>query len=141
MMNILADMNLDDPVMAALRAAYGVNLLILLPVIHALRSPVEGGITLPASLGISYAGFRGLTGSYWLAIAILSVAGLIWPMALMPLLALQVIYKAGFLAGTEWPSVRRGDGLQTNPVLVALFAMIVLAWPVLLGWVWWTRLP
>lgn len=135
-MSILAGIIGDDPALAALRGAYAANLLVLLPVARALHRPLEGGITLPGSLGISYAGFRGLTGSFWLGLGLLSLAGLVWPLALTPVLALQAVCTAVYLAGTELPAVRRGGGLQTSPVLMAVFVLIVLVWPALLGWAW-----
>lgn len=137
-MDMLAAIIGDEPARAALRAAYAFNLIVLLPVARALRQPVEGGITLPSSLGISYAGFRGLTGSFWLGLGVLSIAGLVWPLALTPVLALQVICKAAYLTGTELPAIRRGGGLQTSPLLMATFVLIVLVWPAVLGWAWFS---
>lgn len=141
MMDMVSGTIRDEPAMAALRAAYAFNLVVLLLIVRALRQPVEGGITLPASLGISYSGFRGLTGSYWLAIGTVSAIGLVWPLAMVPVLVVQIVTMAGFLAGTELPALRRGAGLQTNAAVAGISAFVVLVWPVLLAWVWLSGHP
>jgi len=60
---------------------------------------------------------------------------------MVPVLVVQVVTKAGFLAGTELPALRRRAGLQTNVAVAGISAFIVLVWPVLLGRVWLSRYP
>lgn len=135
-MNELAGIIIDDPVLAALRGAYAFNMLVFGALLLALWRRIEGGETLRRSLSISYGGYRGLVRSMWLAIFMLSAAGLVLPFAMIPVLVLQVICKAAFLWGTEFNAVRRGDGIQSHPLLITVFVFIVLVWPVVLAKVW-----
>lgn len=133
-MDELAGIIANDPAMAALRGAYAFNILVFGILLAVLWRPIEGGETLRRSLSISYGGYRGLVRGVWLAIFLLSAAGLVLPVEMVPVLLLQVIGQAAYLWGTELKAIRRGDGIQSHPVLITIFALIVLVWPAVLAW-------
>ncbi len=111
-----------------LRVAYAANILILVPVVWSMffsggtAGVFEGKVT-------DSEGLRLLVGSLWLAILLASVAGLAWPAIVAPLLMVQVIYKATWLATYVWPH-RDDPGIPVG--ISAVFLGIVLVWPVLL---------
>ncbi len=133
-MDALAGIIANDPALAALRGVYAFNILVFGILLAALWRPMEGGETLRRSLLISYAGYRGLVRGFWLAIFLLSAVGLVLPVEMVPVLVLQALAAAGFLIGTEYSALKRGDGLQSQPGLVGLLAGITLVWPPVLIW-------
>ncbi|MEO0786910.1 MAG: hypothetical protein AAFY10_14535, partial [Pseudomonadota bacterium] len=68
------------------------------------------------------------------AILACSVLGLIWPQVFVPILILQVIYKAMFLARVAFPKWRHGEGVPWG--VTGSFLAIVVTYPALiwLGW-------
>jgi hypothetical protein len=133
-MDELAGIIANDPAMAALRGAYAFNIAVFGVLLLALWRPLEGGETLRRSLSVSYGGYRGMVRSQWLALFLLSAAGLVLPLVMVPVLVLQVICKAAYLWGTELNAVRRGHGIQSHPLLILVFALVVLVWPPVLVW-------
>lgn len=112
-----------------LQAAYAVNILILVPVLLALSRGVDGVF---AGRVADSEGLRWLVFSLWLAILLLSTAGLFRPRELWPVLALQVIYKGAWLAVFALPlAVREGMGAVPWGV-AATFIPIVILWPPIL---------
>lgn len=115
----------------ALRLAYGLNILILTPVLIGLwlasadkPSAVFEGRA-PASVPLSR-----LVASLWSAILLCSVVGLWRPSLMVPILVLQVIYKSLWLVTGALPMIRRGG----PPWGVAVsFVVIVAVWP----WIIW----
>ena len=74
-------------------------------------------------------GLRLLVAALWTAILICSVAGLFAPRFFLPLLAVQVIYKAIWLAVFIAPVVMR-DGWDAAPQAISIvFIGIVVLWP------------
>ena len=111
-----------------LRIAYAANILILVPVVWSMF--FSGG-----TLGVfegkvaDSEGLRFLVGSLWLAILLGSIAGLFAPAIFAPLLLVQIVYKATWLATWVWPN-REDPGI---PLAISMiFLGIVLIWPVLL---------
>lgn len=113
-----------------LRAAYGANILILVPVVAALFTTAS-----PAAVfgpGVSESpGLRLLVASLWAAILLCSVFGLFAPRAFVAILLLQVIYKSTWLLAYVLPVWRSGEAVPWGPAVT--FALIVLIWPVILA--------
>ncbi len=61
----------------------------------------------------------GITGSVYLAFGILSILGLIFPIKLIPVLMLQLLYKTIWLFGIMLPVFLKGQ-FELHAVLVAL---------------------
>lgn len=121
-------MNMIEP-QTFLRIAYVANILILLPVCWAMfvgsgvESVFQGTVA-------ESSGLRLLVGSLWSAILIASIAGLVYPMFFAPVLLIQVIYKAIWLAVFVGPSL--AEQSTRIPYGVAIcFVLIVLIYPFL----------
>lgn len=112
----------------ALRLAYGANIVILVPVCWAMFSgrldAVFQGAVPPSD------GLRLLVGSLWLAILLASAAGLAVPRFFAPVLLVQIVYKAIWLAVFVAPLIRAGAP-NVPWGIAATFAGIVLVWPFL----------
>lgn len=111
-----------------LRLPYLLNILILVPVCWAMYSGsgrmavFEGKISWSDELA-------GLVAALWTAILVASFAGLAWPRLFVPLLLVQVIYKALFLAIIIIPLARQG-GINAVPMGISVsFVIIVLTYP------------
>ncbi len=115
------------------RCAYAANILILVPVLVMLFTEHgEGGLRTFEGTISNVDGLRLLVGSLWLGILVLSAAGLRRPCVFLPVLALQVIYKATYLAVYVIPRWW-ADGAAAVPWGVTVsFAAIVTVWPVVL---------
>lgn len=118
----------------AARLAYAANVLILAPVLWSLFSHAgNGGLAAFGGAVRNEDGLRLLVASVWLAVLVLSAAGLAWPRTLLPVLAFQVVYKACYLAVYVAPVLVR-DGTAAVPWGVAVcFLAIVVLWP---GVIW-----
>ena len=111
-----------------LQAAYLANIVILVPVCWAMLSgPTTGGV-FEGKVAESD-GLRLLVGSLWTAILIASIAGLVWPLVFAPLLLVQIVYKALWLALFILPLVRAGEAYPAG--ITAVFVAIVLSYPFL----------
>ena len=123
-----------------LRAAYGLNILILLPVVGSMLVGANG-VTVQAfehKVGES-PGLRLLVASLWAAILLCSAAGLFQPRAFVGVLVLQVIYKSLYLGLFVLPLVR-AQGWSAAPQGVTLsFIVIVALWPALIWAAWAPR--
>lgn len=117
-----------------LRAAYAVNLFILVPVCFAMfAGPSQATQAVFQGKLANVDGYRLLVASLWLGIAVTSALGLAWPRMFVGVLVLQVIYKAAYLALFIWPAWRAG-GLEAIPMGVTMsFLVIALAWPPLIA--------
>jgi hypothetical protein len=112
-----------------LTIAYAMNILILVPVCwgmfasRGVQSVFQGAVN-------DSAGLRLLVASLWAAILVASVAGLAYPRFFAPVLLIQIVYKALWLAvfviplmltpGQKWPSG-----------IAICFALIVATYPFL----------
>lgn len=118
---------------AILRLAYVANILILVPVCwamffgNAMASVFQGTVT--DSLGL-----RLLVGSLWAAFLSASVLGLFMPAPFAPLLLVQIIYKAMWLALFVLPLVLAGKPAPWG--IASIFAAIVLTYPFVLWRAW-----
>lgn len=113
--------------LAWLQAAYVANILILVPVCAAMWS--GRGAALVFSGGVSESpGLERLVASLWSAILVASLAGLAFPALFAPLIMIQVIYKALWLATYAFGP--RG-GLPFPGGIAASFIAIVIGYPVL----------
>jgi hypothetical protein len=120
-----------------LRAAYGLNILILVPVVGSLLLSA-GGPTVAVFEGKvpESAGLRLLVASLWAAILACSVFGLIAPRAFVGILLLQVIYKSLYLGIFVLPQIR-SQGWDAVPWGVSLsFLFIIGLWPGLIWAAW-----
>jgi hypothetical protein len=69
-------------------------------------------------------------GSLWFGILAASVIGLFMPRFMVPLIVVQVIYKALWLAAFVAPLALRGRSEDIPAGITVCFALIVLVWPV-----------
>ncbi len=120
--------------MVALKAVYAANVLVagtvgslsLFAPALASRVVFEGTATASSAMQT--------TGALWLAIALLSAAGLRDPQAMVPILLLQLIYKAAWLAVVALPALVAGR-METIPVgMAAFFAVWVAVLPFVIPW-------
>jgi hypothetical protein len=120
-----------------LRLAYGFNILILAPVLIGLYAHRGAGPIAVMGGGIQNDdGLRLLVASLWLAVMLLSIAGLVNPKPFVALLVFQVVYKAIYLGSYVGPSFLRvgWDAVPAGPA--AVFAIIVIAYPFIIWKVW-----
>lgn len=112
-----------------LQIPYALNIAILVPVCLAMFAGRGEGVVFQGAVASSR-GLELLVGSLWLSILVASVGGLFFPRLFVPLLAMQVLYKATWLLTFVGPSVGRKEPAPVG--IAACFAFIVLAWPVFL---------
>lgn len=113
--------------------AYFANIAVLVPVSLGMFGG-KGAATVFESKVPASPELEQLVGALWFAILACSVLGLIWPQVFVPILILQVIYKALFLARVCFPKWRNGEGVPWG--VTGSFLAIVATYPVLiwLGW-------
>jgi len=75
-----------------------------------------------------------IVGAMWLAIAALSVVGVFRPQAMMPVLALQLLYKGGWLLAVALPAILRGQPDRIPQYMAAFFVVWVLVLPWVIDW-------
>jgi len=78
---------------------------------------------------------RGVAFSSWAALSALSVLGLRYPIKMLPLLLLQLFYKAVWLIAVAlpmWPAVRATE-LNKAMVIGVVLDLIVIPWPYVLA--------
>ncbi len=120
-----------------LRAAYGLNILILVTVVGSLLVSA-GGPTVAVFEGKvpESAGRRLLVASLRAGILVCSVFGLISPWAIVGILLLRVIYKSLYLRILVFPQIR-SQGWHTVPWGLSLsFLLIIGLWPGLIWAAW-----
>lgn len=108
---------------------YVLNILILVPVCLAMFGGAGARLVFEGKVQAS-GGLEMLVGSLWFGILAASVFGLFMPRVMIPLLVVQVIYKALWLAVFAAPLVLRGRSEDIPAGVATCFALIVLAWPV-----------
>ncbi len=114
-----------------LKIAYAANIFILIPVVYAML--FGGGVAniFDARVDES-AGLRVMVGSLWAAILLASVAGLFWPRLFAPVLPIQIVYKAMWLALFVIPLAQK-SGWNAIPKGISItFLMIVITYPFIL---------
>ncbi len=70
----------------------------------------------------------GMLGAIWLAIGLLSAAGLRYPRSFVGLLALQVLYKSIWLIGVALPRIVSGERLDDLVPFGVFFGLVVIFW-------------
>ena len=114
---------------------YAANIVILVPVVWSMLASGGTDGVFEGKVANSD-GLRLLVGALWLAILVCSVAGLFAPLVMTPLLAVQVIYKATWLALFVLPVWRVGGWDAVPSGITTVFVGIVLVWPFLV-WIAW----
>jgi hypothetical protein len=109
--------------------AYIANILILAPVCYAMVAGSGVAGVFEGKVAES-AGLRLMVGSLWLAILLASLAGLRWPAFFAPVVLIQIVYKATWLAAFVLPLWQAGQPIPGG--ITAVFVGIVIAYPVLL---------
>ena len=119
-----------------LRAAYGLTILILLPVVGSMLVGANGaGVQAFEHKVADSPGLRLLVASLWGAILVCSALGLAWPRAFIGVMVLQVVYKSAYLLVFILPLIR-AQGWAAAPQGVTLsFLLIIALWP---GLIWAT---
>lgn len=116
-----------------LQIAYAANILILVPVLVSMFA--DGGgrqIRAMQNQVQNSDGLRLLVASFWLAILLLSVAGLFQPDMFVMVLVLQVVYKLAYLIVYVVPTARiKGFNAIPQGLSVSFLAIVVI-WPVIL---------
>ena len=118
--------------MIGLRIIYILNIIVAGQIaILALSNPKNSALT---TFGNAYQPTEviRLVGCLWLAIAILSIFGLWKPLTFVPVLLLQLIYKATWLLTVALPAFR--DDLPFPKTMALFFVAWVLALPFLIPW-------
>ena len=111
-----------------LQIAYGANIAILVPVCFAMfRGRGVTGVF--EGVVDESAGLRLLVGSLWVAILVASIAGLSVPRFFAPVLLIQIIYKALWLAVFVGPLIATGKPWPTG--ISTCFALIAISYPFL----------
>jgi hypothetical protein len=114
-----------------LRFAYAANIIILVPVCWGMFFGAGVATVFQGQIAES-AGLRLLIGSLWAAILVASIAAIWSPAFFMPVLLIQIVYKALWLAVFVAPLLvsGRGDGVPWG--ISTIFAAIVLSYPFLI---------
>ncbi len=113
-----------------LRFAYSLNVFILIPVLYFMFSDVEGRpLRAFQSTVANSDGLRLLVASLWSSILILSLFGLLLPRFCLPVLILQVLYKAIYCASYLGPRAKLLGTAKIPIGLAVSFIFIVLVYP------------
>jgi hypothetical protein len=73
-----------------------------------------------------------MLGCVWLGMGVLAIAGIVRPVALSPLLVLQLIYKTCWLAFVAAPAFSRGEAF--SPVVAGVFLAWTIAVAITVPW-------
>ena len=68
-----------------------------------------------------------ILGALWLAIGVLAVAGMFAPLAFIPVLLIQLVYKSAWLGFAAFPAIASGHREPGLLVLAGLFSLWVMA--------------
>ncbi len=113
-----------------LRIPFAINILILVPVCWAMATTRDGGLASVFEAKVAPSeGLRIIVWSMWVAILLGSFAGLVWPQRMLPMLAVQIVYKSLWLLLFAWPLYRAGGWAAVPGGITASFMFIVLVWP------------
>lgn len=75
-----------------------------------------------------------MTGAFWLAICLLSIVGLFFPVRMAPVLLLQLLYKGGWLLAFAAPAFIQGRGQEIPGGIAAFFTVWVVLLPFVIPW-------
>jgi hypothetical protein len=119
----------------ALYVPYLFNILILVPIgLMTLFGGARGGQIACEGKFPESEGFRTILGSLWTAILIGSLLGLIYPVAMSPLLLIQTIYKTLWLLVYVVPRLASGRSRQVPRGISLTFSAIVVSYPWAIPW-------
>lgn len=122
-----------------LEYAYAGNILVVTPVIYLLWFAEDGAEKVfGARMQLSSA-MQTLVASMWTAIVLVSIAGLKWERELVGLLVFQCVYKLIFICVYVVPRARARDWDAIPVRLVAIFALGLIAFPLLIFEQFWMR--
>ncbi len=78
---------------------------------------------------------RGVAFSFWAALSALSVFGIRYPLKMLPLLLLQLVYKSIWLIAVYLPLRSAGQSTELTKVMVigVVVDLIVIPWPYVLA--------
>jgi hypothetical protein len=114
---------------------YIFNILVLVPIgLLTLFGGERGGQLACQGKFPESEGFRTILGSLWTAILLASVVGLLYPVAMSPLLLIQVTYKALWLGVFVLPRLLDGRGEEVPWGIALTFLAIVVSYPWAIPW-------
>ncbi len=121
--------------MTLLRVAYVLNILVLVPAgLMMLLGGSEGQRRVFQGKYPDSAGMRTLLGAIWTAMLIGSVLGLLYPVAMAPLLLIGVIYKVLWWLVFAIPRVVSGRTGEVHWVSAGIFLFMAIAYPWVIPW-------
>lgn len=115
---------------AILKLAYAANILILVPVCWGMFFGSGVASVFQGQVAES-AGLRLLVGSLWAGILLASIAGFWFPAFFAPVVLIQIVYKALWLATFVAPLILAGRSGDVPWGIAAIFAGIVVTYPAL----------
>jgi uncharacterized membrane protein (UPF0136 family) len=114
---------------------YALNIAILVPIASlTLLGGARGGQLASQGTFPESAGFRTLVGSLWGSILIGSCLGLRFPVAMAPLLLLQLIYKSLWLLVYAAPRVVNKRTAEVPAGIALTFLLIIATYPWFIPW-------
>lgn len=121
--------------MVPLLVPYAFNILVLVPVgLLTLFGGEMGGQLACQGKFPESEGFRTILGSLWTAILLASILGLVYPVAMSPLLLVQVTYKSLWLVVFVLPRLLDGRGGEVPWGIALTFLVIVVSYPWVIPW-------
>jgi hypothetical protein len=121
--------------MNLLCVAYTLNILVLIPVaLMTLLGGQAGNQRVFQGKFPESEGTRTILGSLWTAILIGSCIGLFYPVAMSPILILQIIYKSLWLLVFVVPRLVGGRGQEVPWGVAITFGVIVVGYPWVIPW-------
>lgn len=122
--------------MMLLTIPYLFNIVILVPVgLLTLLGGAAGGQGVSQGKFAESEGFRTILGSLWTAILVGSILGLFFPVAMSPILVIQVIYKTLWLLVFVLPRLHKRRMNEVPPGIALTFLLIVVSYPWVIPWV------
>lgn len=114
---------------------YLFNIVVLIPIgLMTLFGGERGGQLATQGKFPESEGFRTILGSLWTAILIGSAVGLFFPVAMSPLLLIQVIYKSLWLLVYVTPRLVSGSRDEVPWGIALTFLAIVVSYPWVIPW-------
>lgn len=79
-------------------------------------------------------GWRKIAGSMWLAILLLSVCGIFYPLQFSAILVMQIIYKSTWLVSYMLPKIFKKQLDQIPWGMSTTFILVVFVYPIFIPW-------
>ena len=128
--------------MIPLSLPYIANIIILIPIGLLTRLGGERGGQMACQYKFpESAGFRTILGSLWTAILLASILGLFYPLAMAPLLLIQITYKSLWLLVFVLPRLLKGRSSEVPWGIALTFLGIVVSYPLAFPWDHFFRNP